>query len=131
MNLRVRAAELMAQPKGSMPHDDHFHVRIGCPNGMEGCIEQPTPNHHKKNQHSAIASSHAPPPAHASAAKPSHPPPPAKPKEKDQEEASVPNLAPMVPGLDSAVIPKPLATPTPDVKKPDPIDDPDGVLESH
>jgi len=40
--LRSRAAELMAQPRGALPHDDHFHVRIGCPSGMDGCIEQPT-----------------------------------------------------------------------------------------
>ncbi|MGH7269298.1 MAG: penicillin-insensitive murein endopeptidase, partial [Polyangiaceae bacterium] len=26
--LRVRAAELMQQPHGVLPHDDHFHVRI-------------------------------------------------------------------------------------------------------
>jgi penicillin-insensitive murein endopeptidase len=39
---RNRAAELMVQPRGSLPHDDHFHVRIGCPAGMTGCIEFPT-----------------------------------------------------------------------------------------
>ncbi len=39
--LRVRAAELMQQPRGALPHDDHFHVRIGCPSRMSGCIENP------------------------------------------------------------------------------------------
>ena len=39
---RMRAAELMQQPHGVLPHDDHFHVRIGCPSRMSGCIENPT-----------------------------------------------------------------------------------------
>jgi penicillin-insensitive murein DD-endopeptidase len=39
--LRVRAAELMQQPRGVLPHDDHFHVRIGCPGHMSGCVENP------------------------------------------------------------------------------------------
>jgi penicillin-insensitive murein endopeptidase len=41
-SLRQRAAEVMAQPRGALPHDDHFHVRIMCPTAMEGCIEIPT-----------------------------------------------------------------------------------------
>jgi penicillin-insensitive murein endopeptidase len=40
-NLRLRAAEVMQQPHGSLPHDDHFHVRIGCPSRMSGCVENP------------------------------------------------------------------------------------------
>lgn len=39
--LRMRAAEVMQQPHGSLPHDDHFHVRIGCPPHMGGCVENP------------------------------------------------------------------------------------------
>lgn len=39
--LRVRAAEVMQQPRGTLPHDDHFHVRIGCPAHMSGCVENP------------------------------------------------------------------------------------------
>ena len=38
-NIRVRASETLAQPNGALPHDDHFHVRIACPNHVEGCIE--------------------------------------------------------------------------------------------
>jgi penicillin-insensitive murein endopeptidase len=128
-NIRVRAAELMAQPKGSLPHDDHFHVRIGCPSGMDQCIEQPMPKHHP--QHGALAQHHAPPPPDTRHAAPSQ----AKrerEKEKDDEASAksdaTPNLAPMVPGLDSVVIPKPLAAPP---AKSDPIDDADGVLDSH
>jgi penicillin-insensitive murein endopeptidase len=39
--LRMRAAELMQQPHGVLPHDDHFHVRIGCPPHQSACIENP------------------------------------------------------------------------------------------
>ncbi len=39
--IRTRAAFAMVQPHGSLPHDDHFHVRIACPAGMTGCIENP------------------------------------------------------------------------------------------
>jgi len=39
--LRVRAAEAMQQPRGALPHDDHFHVRIACPSHMNGCVENP------------------------------------------------------------------------------------------
>ncbi len=132
-NIRIRAAELMAQPKGALPHDDHFHVRIGCPMGMDQCIEQPTPRHHP--HHGALAQHHAAPPQQH-AAPPAHaaPAPVKKEREKERDdEASAksdatPNLAPMVPGLDSVVIPKPIAAPP---AKSDPIDDPDGVLESH
>jgi penicillin-insensitive murein DD-endopeptidase len=38
---RMRAAEAMQQPRGALPHDDHFHVRIGCPAHMSGCVENP------------------------------------------------------------------------------------------
>ena len=40
--IRVRAAEAMQQPRGALPHDDHFHVRIACPAHMNGCVENPT-----------------------------------------------------------------------------------------
>jgi penicillin-insensitive murein endopeptidase len=39
---RMRAAELMQQPRGVLPHDDHFHVRIGCPVHQGGCVENPS-----------------------------------------------------------------------------------------
>ncbi len=44
-SLRDRAAVTMVQPHGSLPHDDHFHVRISCPPNMQGCIENPTVAH--------------------------------------------------------------------------------------
>jgi penicillin-insensitive murein endopeptidase len=40
-SVRMRAAEVLQQPRGSLPHDDHFHVRIACPSGMIGCVENP------------------------------------------------------------------------------------------
>ena len=40
--VRQRAQEVMVQPHGALPHDDHFHVRIGCPSNMRECIENPT-----------------------------------------------------------------------------------------
>jgi penicillin-insensitive murein endopeptidase len=41
-HVRARAAELLSQPRGALPHDDHFHIRIGCPSKMAGCVEYPT-----------------------------------------------------------------------------------------
>ena len=40
--VRMRAAEAMQQPRGALPHDDHFHVRIACPAHMTACVENPT-----------------------------------------------------------------------------------------
>ena len=38
--LYVRAAQVMMQPTGGLPHDDHFHVRISCPPSMtKSCVE--------------------------------------------------------------------------------------------
>jgi penicillin-insensitive murein endopeptidase len=156
--LRTRASEVLAQPRGALPHDDHFHVRIGCPPGMEKCIEQPTARRHSVGHGAAVAAGHpahpthgataglaarAPVPAPAPAA-----PPPAKPapravdphKEESAASDSVPNLSPEIPGLDSAVIPSPLtgvkstwgtAKDVPPATTPSaaPISDPDGILQ--
>jgi penicillin-insensitive murein endopeptidase len=147
--IRARAAELMAQPRGSLPHDDHFHIRIACPSGMDRCIEQPLAKKRARGSaKAAVASASSPAGAHGAAkahapapgAAPQRPAPaPAKPEPASSEEAEskseafVPNLAPMVPGLDAAVIAAPLAgakadKPAPP-SEPAPIDDPDGVLE--
>lgn len=40
--VRMRAAEVMVQPRGALPHDDHFHIRIACPSNMRGCVQNPT-----------------------------------------------------------------------------------------
>ncbi len=44
--IRMRAAEVLQQPHGALPHDDHFHVRIGCPSHMSGCVENPSARSH-------------------------------------------------------------------------------------
>ena len=45
--VRMRAAEVLQQPHGALPHDDHFHVRISCPSHMSGCVENPAMRTHK------------------------------------------------------------------------------------
>jgi murein endopeptidase len=30
----------MMAPQETGPHDDHFHVRVSCPDEMKGCIEE-------------------------------------------------------------------------------------------
>jgi penicillin-insensitive murein endopeptidase len=37
----ARASEVMHQPTDALPHDDHFHLRIGCSkeDRLEGCID--------------------------------------------------------------------------------------------
>jgi penicillin-insensitive murein endopeptidase len=64
----------MVQPHGSLPHDDHFHVRIGCPPDSRGCIELPTVTRARRLTHAPVARAHlgprtplAPPAPHASA----------------------------------------------------------------
>lgn len=37
--VRERAAEVLMQPRHAQPHDDHFHIRIGCPAGSDACVE--------------------------------------------------------------------------------------------
>ena len=73
--LRTQAAITMVQPHGSLPHDDHFHVRISCPAGMTGCIENPAVSRIARRPHAthAPASRTPAPAAHATAAAP--PPP--------------------------------------------------------
>jgi len=82
-SLRTRAAMTMVQPRGTLPHDDHFHVRIACPEGMHGCIENPVarrrPHPHRAHEH-----------AHGRA-RPRDPSPPreAQPDEHGAEPAAV------------------------------------------
>jgi penicillin-insensitive murein endopeptidase len=148
-SIRIRASEVLAQPHGALPHDDHFHVRIACPAHMQGCIEQPQAEKHAHpDAHSRVAShSHsaaAPAPAaapHVAAAAPHHASP-AKPAQKpeskgddeaaqaannDEESTGLPSLAPEVKGLDSVVIPSEKKMPSPDSHSL--IDDVDGILE--
>lgn len=156
--VRTRAAELMMQPRGALPHDDHFHVRIGCPAGMDKCVELPlarkapridgdkaaalASNHGATNPHGKAAA-HGPLHAHPGEGVTAHkaaPPPPPKAQAESAGESLIPSLAPMIPGLDSALIPAPLGgtrppsseelpARAPPAEALPPIDDPDGVLE--
>jgi penicillin-insensitive murein endopeptidase len=153
--IRSKASEVLAQPRGSLPHDDHFHVRIACPGGSDGkCIEQPLARHGGHGHAGAVASNgHPAHPSHEASSHESHEskseaahaqvaapaahaavPKPAAPKSESHEDTSMPSLSPSVPGLDSAVIPAPLVGVQPtwgNAKKADPISDPDGVLENN
>jgi penicillin-insensitive murein endopeptidase len=42
LDLINRAASVLHQPGSSLPHDDHFHVRIYCPNDPSGayCVDE-------------------------------------------------------------------------------------------
>jgi penicillin-insensitive murein endopeptidase len=122
---RVRASEVMAQPRAGLPHDDHFHVRISCPPGMEGCIEQPTrsvararrgPRHAR--DHAALA---APPPVPS--ATPASPSPGTnRATGAAEHERAHPKGSP-VPSEDLPAIP---SAPPPALLE-SPIDDVDGV----
>ena len=106
-NIRVRAAEVLQQPHGALPHDDHFHVRIGCPAHMSGCVENPSMRAHHGTGSPGLAAHGrrgAPgrtlvtpaPTAHA----PGLPPPPtqappsAEPREREDEPGTLPDAPP-------------------------------------
>jgi penicillin-insensitive murein endopeptidase len=112
--VRSHAAELLMQPHGSLPHDDHFHVRIGCPEGQQGCVELPTMPRGKRllhgtATHARIAGASVAPTAVSPA--PSHAP------------------APLNPPPPSALPDTPAAVP-PAALWSEPIDDVDGPLEA-
>src|SRR5437763_16456686 len=56
--LRTRAAFAMVQPHGTLPHDDHFHVRIACPGGMTTCIENPAMRIARRGHHHGHGAAH-------------------------------------------------------------------------
>jgi penicillin-insensitive murein endopeptidase len=103
-SIRVRAAELLQQPHGALPHDDHFHVRIGCPAHMSGCVENPAMRAH----HGASLAVHgrhgAPtrglvtpaPTTHGSTLPPlpSQAPPAAEPRDRDGDSDPEPDAPP-------------------------------------
>ncbi len=99
--VRNRAAELMVQPRGSLPHDDHFHVRIGCPAGMTACIELPT---HPRVTH-VIARHAVPRPSVA----PSPPPPPPSPLAAARTAKDAKPALPLAPPAHAAEPAPPLA----------------------
>lgn len=171
--LRGRAAEVLAQPRGALPHDDHFHVRIACPGSTNTsankCIEWPmrrpssTPGPARgpiakatKGRSSSTAGHDARPSRDRASTNATEGTDESIVSEREEPsrsggEASIPSLAPSVPGLGSVVIPASLdgakqpsrtsknaastrderaraadAMPSP---SPSIVDDPDGVLE--
>lgn len=62
--LRARVAEVLMQPHHALPHDDHFHVRIGCPTTSSQCVEWPVSGHVAKKPGTIVAKArlHAPKP---------------------------------------------------------------------
>jgi len=120
--VRNRAAELMVQPRGSLPHDDHFHVRIGCPSGMTGCIELPT---RPKASRNALASNARPSHGRAAAAPPTKSSAPPK-------ALAVHPVAPSAPPEPSPIPPPPdddLAPKVTSAVLATPFDDVDGPAE--
>jgi penicillin-insensitive murein endopeptidase len=121
---RNRAAELMVQPRGSLPHDDHFHVRIACPDGMTSCIELPThprpsramvaarAHHGSAAASSKLASAtarHAPEPKEAPKVAPTAPPAPANELPEDDTSPTVTSavLATPFDDVDGPAVPAP------------------------
>ncbi len=120
--LRMRAAELMQQPHGTLPHDDHFHVRIACPAHMASCVENPAPRPRPaalaaRGRRGVVAT---PPPGTAARAAPS--PGPIAPAPHH-----VPPAPPDLPAAAPAAAP-PAADPseTPPASLPAQVDDVDG-----
>jgi len=110
--IRMRAAELLQQPHGALPHDDHFHVRIGCPAHMSGCVENPA----ARLRHPASVMARGrrvgplphglvthPPAPSAAPAPPAGPVPGAKPDENPADQAE-----PVEPDAPPAVMPSPV-----------------------
>jgi penicillin-insensitive murein endopeptidase len=145
--LRNHAAEVLMQPHGALPHDDHFHVRISCPPGMTGCIEFPTRPRSRKvaparggkgaggagPAHSKPPTTELTPPPRA---RPGHDKPPADTEDEDPAAPSidlpVPMVPPDAPGAPGAPGAPPGAAPgkpPPFVPPPGDVDDVDGVLD--
>ncbi len=145
--VRVRASEVMAQPRGSLPHDDHFHVRISCPPFMEACIEYPTrnlarvklPRLRSRGVVAAPAATAHTPSAPATSASPAHanapdaPTPARAPKSgADRETYDGSGFASTHagPGEDTVAVPAaPAKSADPPAVLDAPIDDVDGVVE--
>ncbi len=101
--VRMRAAEVLQQPHGALPHDDHFHVRIACPGHMSGCVENPAPR--RSRGAGLTAHGRRPVPPHALVTHPPTPPvepanpppaPPEAPADPARDEEPAPDAPPAV-----------------------------------
>jgi penicillin-insensitive murein endopeptidase len=136
--IRVRASEVMAQPRGSLPHDDHFHVRISCPGGMDGCVEYPVRNVARSRRFRARPRAHTAHDGLAAPLAPSSSSPMASPSAPAPAVSPTPPVH--APGPARAHVPPddlpatPAPAPEPAVSAPPasldgPIDDVDGIEE--
>ena len=138
--LRNHAAEVLMQPHGALPHDDHFHVRISCPPGMSACIEFPTrPKTRKLEPARGAKATGSTTPGQGQAH--SHPPtteltpPPRLRPGHEKPPAQTEDVDPAAPSIDLGVpldapSEPPSATPPPSfTPPPGDVDDVDGVLE--
>jgi penicillin-insensitive murein endopeptidase len=118
----VRAAEIMQQPRGALPHDDHFHVRIACPAHMSGCIENPPA--HARHPEAVIARGRRG--AAGTAGIASEPAARASTRVRAARSVEVPIEAPAAPSPPAGA-PEPAAEPdTPPASLATPVDDVDG-----
>jgi hypothetical protein len=130
----------MAQPRGALPHDDHFHIRVACPAFMEACVEFPTRNiararlpHVRSRGTIALP----PPSVHATAPAGKAPTvvPTPRPNESSPPRSSKPGSDLEMFGLGGsetpspADVPPPLPAADPPAALDVPIDDVDGLLE--
>jgi penicillin-insensitive murein endopeptidase len=118
--LRMRAAEVMQQPHGALPHDDHFHVRIACPAHMSGCVENPSLRVHRPE--ATVARGRRGEASHVSAAAV-----PAVTTPAHKRPAPAPSPSPVVPPAGEPEGNDPSGEPgMPPASMPVPIDDVDG-----
>ena len=132
--IRVHASEVMAQPRGALPHDDHFHVRISCPSGMERCIEQPTRNLARGRLLHARTRGAPSAPAHVAMANAEHEPATSRPSSPSGSAVHPPPRTSLGHAPEPSKADLPAIPASPDSAPPGaleaPIDDVDGVEET-
>lgn len=100
---------VLIQPKGALLHDDHVHVRIGCPTGMKECIEFAIPRR-KRGAVTPGPTAKAPAKPAQKAQKPTRSAPastkaPKPAPEEDEPEGLDRLIGPSVKGWDSITVP--------------------------
>lgn len=113
----TRVRTVLIQPKGALLHDDHVHVRIGCPAGMRECVEfaiprrkrgAVTPGPTAKPGKKPVASKPARPGRATAGGKGAEPPDSSRAgraTEEDEPEGLDRLIGPSVKGWDSIVVP--------------------------
>lgn len=99
-----RVRTVLLQPKGALLHDDHVHVRIGCPAGMTGCIEIAIPRR-KRGAATPRRMAKAKQPARPARGAPASTMAPKLAPEEDEPEGLDRLIGPSVKGWDSIAVP--------------------------